>query len=281
MLKRRFLTIASFTLALCLLQAAGAAQASVADADSRRSGVEQSEEYCESLVGVINWQLDRNAEYRLQRDKFKETGDPGDEPPDTYDEVAAKYAELESVFLGIAELKAAADELQPDFGDYVPSINEALKHYYGMVYNAAVDLDAVFAYFFAMRDAILPMKEFNADESAYADYKAYADALSAAIAEAQANLKSVTYPAYMSDSHKTFARRIDEFQSFSQDFSYAIQIQDPLRVASCNNRLQRLTIMFNKADDAMTDDFALQFTRVAERLNGAVAELRRELLSYM
>ncbi|MDR1131817.1 MAG: hypothetical protein LBL15_05315 [Oscillospiraceae bacterium] len=247
------------------------------------NGIAQSEGHCEQITAIINWQLDGNAAYREQRDKFKESGDPRDEPQDTYDEVVVKYDELSAVMADLSVLKARADTLPPGGNDAETAIIQAARDYFAMLDAACRDLDAVFTYYFAMRDAMLPMRDFTAAENTtgYNDYALFAGQLSQVISQTQSKLESVSCPGYMSDSHSAFTARIDEFQSFCQDFSIAVQLSDPLRIASCNYRMQRLGLMLDKCDDALTDDFALQFSRVAERLNGTAAELRGELLAYV
>jgi hypothetical protein len=246
-------------------------------------GIAQSEGYCEQITAIIDWQLDGNAAYREQRDKFNESGDPRDEPPDTYDEVVVKYGEFTEIMADLSALKSYADAPAPGGSETETAVIQAARDYFAMLDAACRDLDAVFTYYFAMRDALLPMREFTAAENTtgYSDYALFAGQLSQVISQTQSRLEGVSCPGYMSDSHGAFTARIDEFQSFCQDFSVAVQLSDPLRIASCNYRMQRLGLMLDKCDDALTDDFALQFSRVSERLNETAAELRGELLAYV
>ena len=244
-------------------------------------GLQQSEGYCGQIQEIIQWQIDGNKEYRIQRDKWKETQDPRDEPQDKSQEILGKYNELKGVITQLSDIETGADTFDSGSDEANAASAQAVKKYYAMIDGACRDLDAVFAYYFAMQDALQPMKEFSAPESttAYNDYALFAGQLSQVISQSQKKIKDVVCPAYMSDSHKDFSARLDEFQSFCQDFSIAIQLSDPLRISSCNYRMQRLNLALEKCEDALTDDFNLQFTRVAERLNGEISELRGELLN--
>jgi hypothetical protein len=156
---------------------------------------------------------------------------------------------------------------------------EAAKAYFTELSSAGNDLKSIFDYSFAIRDALLPMEEFNETESTTGleDNALIAGQLSQVTSQSQKALAEVEYPKYMEDSHSSLLARIDEFQVFCQDFSVAVQLVDPLRIASCVYRLQRLSIMLDECDQNMTDDFNLQFEQVIKRIDGRIAKQRSEL----
>ncbi len=240
--------------------------------------VAESEEVCASIVDIVNWQLEGTEEFRKQREVYKKSGDERDLPEDDIAQVEAKYDELTQYRATLGELRARVDAIK-DEKDAVTL--EAAKDYFTMLDSAVGDLATIFEYFFAVREAVKPMAEFEAPESTtvYVDYSLFAGQLSQVVGVTQRNISALKCPSYMQDSHKAFAARIDEYQSFCQDFSIAVQLSDPLRIASCNYRLSRLDVMIEKCDDALTDDFNLQFERVLQRMDGAIAQLRGELLA--
>ena len=246
-----------------------------------QKNVAQSEEICQHVVDIINWQLEGTEEYRAQRAIYNASGDERDMPEDNLEEIQAKYDELMTYIAEIDALKARIDSLPSVKDPNEALVLQAAKDYFGMLERALADLASIFDYFFATQDALEPMATFEPPEitTGLYDYSLYAGQLSQVVGQSQAKLAKVACPEYMKDSHADFAMRVDEYQSFCQDFSVAVQFNDPLRIASCNYRIQRLNLMLEKSNDAVTDDFNLQFHQVANRLNGSISTLRMELLA--
>jgi len=271
--------LGALLLAATVLSGCGAAMISSADRDA----IARSETYCAQIDEIIQWQLDGTEEYRKQRDVYKETGDPRDEPEDDYEEVVVKYDEFKLISAELSTLKARVAERGSGNSKAEAALSRSANDYFAMLEAICGDMDAVFSYYFSMREAMEPIGEFSAAENTtgYADYALFAGQLSQVVSQSQTKLKKISCPPYMADSHKAYLDRIDEFQSFCQDFSIAVQLSDPLRLASCGYRMDRLTLMLDKCDDALNDDFNLQFARLSQRLQGSIAKLRGELLGYM
>lgn len=245
--------------------------------------VRESEEICASIVQTVQWQLEGNAAYRQMREELRRSGRLDELPADDIEEIRAEYEKLQGHIQRIEEYKQSLAALpEPEEEAYRLTL-QAGRDYVEMLEGAAGDLAAIFEYYFGVHECTRPMAEFESAENTtgYYDYSLFAGQLSQVISQTQRGLSVLEAPAYMQDSHKAFLARIDEYQSFCQDFSIAVQLMDPLRIASCNYRMQRLGIMTEQSEDALTDDFNLQFQQVADRLEGPIAQLREEILDNL
>lgn len=241
--------------------------------------IDASKEISDTIKAIVDWQLEGSKEYEKQYAKFKESGDEADRPEDNYEEVLAKYDELNAELEKLKGLNDELSNIEPLDEPSYDATTEAAKTYFTELTNAGNDLKAIFDYYIAIHDALLPMQDFSAaeNETGLEDYALYAGQLSQVTSQSQKALANVEYPKFMEDSHTALKARIDEYQAFCQDFSIAVQLMDPLRIASCQYRAQRLGIMLDECDQNMTDDFNLQFEQVIKRIDGRIAKLRGEL----
>ena len=242
--------------------------------------VKASAENSEAIIGIAQWQLDESAAYQKQYDIYRKSGNESDKPPDSDPkEIKAKYDELNAQMAQIDSLSAKVDVLKPKDDKSYDDTVAAAQSYFAALKSAGGDMKIIFDYYFDMQDALEPFADFSAAESTTGlqDYALYAGQLSQVTAQAQKALAAVECPDFIRDSHDKLKARIDEFQAFCQDFSIAVQMGDPLRLASSQYRANRLSIMIDECDANLTDDFNLQFGQVIKRLNGRVATLRGEL----
>ncbi len=244
-----------------------------------KENIVKTEEISNTLVEICDWQIEDAKSYWEAYDKALQNGETFD-PEDNYDEVEAKYDELTGQ---IAQLEAIS-------GLYTPSSTgeasldktaEVYTLYLSDIRQSAEDMKTVFDYYFAMREALKPFEEFSYAENTtgYTDYALMAGQLSQVISQTQQALKEVSCPPFMKSSHDALLIRIDEMQGFSQDFSIAVQMGDVLRMASSVYRSDRISKLIDQGDRKLDEDFSLQFQRAADRLNGRVATMRKELLA--
>lgn len=251
------------------------------DLDAVSKNVVAAGPISDKLIELCDWQIQSSEEYWDSYDKAIKNGTEPPESGDDYDEIKARYGDL---LAEIGTLKTlAAFKAQTEAGK-APAFDNTLKAYQMYIDDisrSAEDMRLVFDYYFAMHDALKPIDEYEAAENTTGlnDYALMAGQLSQVISETQSALKKVECPAFMKSTHDAIVMRIDEFQSFSQDFSIAVQLSDPLRLASCSYRANRLGIQINQASRNLDEDYNLQFRQVKDRLNGRAATTKTELLS--
>ena len=273
--------LGTFLIVALLLTGCASPQAGLADSlEAVAQSVDASAQNSTQIISIAQWQLDESAAYEKQYDVYKKTGKESDRPPDNDpEEVKEKYNQLNTQIEQIDTLAAKVDQLADADEESYDETIAAAKTYFAELKDAGNDMKTIFDYYFAMEEALEPFTEFSGAESTTGmqDYALYAGQLSQVTSQAQKGLAEVECPPFMKDSHDRLRTHIDEFQAFCQDFSVAVQMGDPLRLASSVYRIQRLSIMIEECDRNLTDDFNLQFAQVIKRLNGRVATLRNEL----
>lgn len=281
--RKRFPILLLLAAALLLLSSCGSnANAQIkGDLDAVNKNIVDAEPISAKLIEICDWQIQSSEKYWDSYDKAVKDGTEPPESGDDYDEIKVKYDDL----LGeIDTLKTlAAFQTQTEAGK-TPALDdtlEAYRMYIGDISRSADDMKLVFDYYFAMHDALKPINEYQAAENTTGlnDYALMAGQLSQVISETQSALKKVECPDFMKSTHDAIATRIDEFQSFSQDFSIAVQLSDPLRLASCSYRANRLDIQISQASRNLDEDYNLQFQQVKDRLSGRADTTKTELLS--
>lgn len=244
--------------------------------------VDDSSKVSADIAAIAQWQLDGSAAYKKQNEIYKKTGNDNDQPKDTDpEEVKAKYDELTGLAAQLDEQSAKIAALKPQGVASYDDTLKAANEYFTEIKGVAGDMKTVFQYYFDMEDAIKPFTDFSEADNTTGieDYALYAGQLSQVTSQTQKALDAVNCPPYMQNSHDVLKQRMDEFQSFCQDFSIAVQMGDPLRLTSSQYRINRLSIMLEQCDEHLTDDFDLQFKQVIKRLNGRIGTLHSELSS--
>lgn len=243
-----------------------------------KENIIKAEEISNTLVEICNWHIEDTEAFWKAYDEAVKNGETFD-PEDDYDEVEAKYDELIDQ---IALLDEISSSFTPSFTEE-ESLNktiEVYQLYLSDIRQSAEDMKTVFDYYFSMHEALKPFNEFSYAESTtgYTDFALMAGQLSQVISQTQRALKEVSCPSFMKSSHDRLLVRIDEMQGFSQDFSIAVQMGDVLRLSSSVYRADRISKLIDQGNRKLDEDFSLQFQRAADRLNGRVAAMRKELL---
>lgn len=279
---RRYWKMACLLMALLLLFT-GCGNKANGDMAEKLTQMQQNllltEPVCEKLVEIANLQIDSAKAYWEEYDNALASGAGMEEYEDNYDEVKAQYDELLLQIDTLASLESSYRRGKPTEAPSFNRTEEAYVTCLAEIRQSADDMKTVFDYYFDVREALKPMEEFTFAENTtgYTDYALMAGQLSQVVSQTQRTLKDIQCPAYMQNSHDALCARIEEFQGFSQDFSIAVQLGDPLRIASCGYRSDRIDILLTQGDRNLDDDFTLQFEQAANRLNGRVATLRSEL----
>ncbi len=280
---RRYWKMACLLMALLLLTGCGnKANGGMAEKLTQmQQNLLLTEPVSEKLVEIANLQIDSAKAYWEEYDNALASGTGMEEYEDNYDEVKAQYDELLLQIDTLASLESSYRRGKPTEAPSFDRTEEAYATCLAEIRQSADDMKTVFDYYFDVREALKPMEEFTFAENTtgYTDYALMAGQLSQVVSQTQRALKDIQCPAYMQNSHDALCVRIEEFQGFSQDFSIAVQLGDPLRIASCGYRSERIDILLTQGDRNLDDDFTLQFEQAASRLNGRVATLRSELLT--
>ncbi len=277
-----FLLILSLVLPLLLSGCGNSAKFQTA-ADTlslMQTNISATEEICGKLTEIANWQITTSEESWKEYDEAFKNGTEDQLPDENNDEeVQAKFDELKAQSDALAVIESSYTAGTPTGVEQLDRTEQAYLAYIEDIRCSADDMLTMFQYFFDVRDAIKPMVEYEPVESTtgYTDYSLIAGQLSQVISQTQKGLENVNCPAYMKDSHDALLQRMSEYQGLSQDLSEAVQLTDPLRMASWMNRVSRLDIMLSECSRSLDDDFNLQFGRARDRIDGSVASLRQEL----
>jgi len=113
------------------------------------------------------------------------------------------------------------------------------------------------------------------------DYEVLSEQIWSGCEAARVLMEKVPPPAYMAITHNDMKTRIIEFRDFGEDFYYACAMEDPLRIYSCTYRMNRIVRMFEICSDNLNDDMELQLRQAERRLDGPIAQLRRELTNNL
>lgn len=244
------------------------------------TNIEATEPICDKLVEIAGWQITSSEESWKEYDDAFQNGTEDQLPDETNDdEVQAKYDELKAQSDALAAIETSYSAGEATGVEQFDETEQAYLTYIADIRCSADDILTMFQYYFDVRDAIKPMDEYEPVESTtgYTDYSLIAGQLSQVISQTQKGLEQISYPEYMKDSHDALLQRMNEYQGLSQDLSEAVQLTDPLRMASWMNRVNRLDIMLMECSRALDDDFNLQFGRARDRIEGNAATLRSEL----
>ena len=259
-----------FLLALASPLSAGAAVTGGTSASGTLSKItsllDESATIRDALNALADWQLD-------------DSDDDTQEFEDSMREINEKRGEVNGYISTLDGLVSEANTMTLSGTEGEKKTAAAAAEYLGRIKRAAEDILDVFDYYIALVDALEPFINFAPPESTsgYYDYSLFAGQLSQVVSQCQRGLGAMKVPAYLASPQGDMIKRYDEYQSFCQDFSIAIQFDDPLRIYSCINRMSRLDLQVGKALDNIQQDVDLQFTHMRDRLSGDTEKIRTEI----
>ena len=245
-----------------------------------QQNIKETEPICDKLVEIANWQIDSAETYWKEYDEAFANGTEGDlAQDDNLEEVQAQADTLKAQLDALSAIESSYTQGDKTGVEQLDMTEQAYLTYISDIRRSAEDMQTMFQYYFDVREAIQPMSEFEPAESTtgYTDYSLIAGQMSQVISQTQKALEQISYPAYMKDSHDMLKQRVGEYQGLSQDLSKAVQLSDPLRLASWMNRVSRLDIMLSECSRNLDEDFNLQFGQARDRIEGRVSTLRSDL----
>lgn len=245
-----------------------------------QQNIKETEPICDKLVEIANWQIDSAEAYWKEYDEAFANGTEGDlAQDDNLEEVQAQADTLKAQLDALSTIESSYTQADKTGVEQLDMTEQAYLTYISDIRRSAEDMQTMFQYYFDVREALKPMSEFEpaASTTGATDYSLIAGQMSQVISQTQKALEQISYPAYMKDSHDMLKLRVGEYQGLSQDLSKAVQLNDPLRMASWTNRVSRLDIMLSQCSRNLDEDFNLQFGQARDRIKGRVSTLRSEL----
>ncbi|MCL1793307.1 MAG: hypothetical protein FWG34_05525 [Oscillospiraceae bacterium] len=153
----------------------------------------------------------------------------------------------------------------------------AVREYLAMLKNICGDMSEVIAYSIEFTDALKPMSE---DDKEFESYGDFANNLYLITSESLELLREIKPPSYLAITHGDVIARIAEFRDFAADFQWATYLDDPLRIFSCEYRMDRIVVMFDKCAENINSDLLLQLKQAKRRLDESISTLHSELSAY-
>ncbi len=250
------------------------------DLSTMQENILATEDISARLVEICNWQIEDSKQHWADYDKAIKNGTTFDRGDSDDKDVEEKYDEPSQQIQVLETIASSFTPATPAGQDAFDQTAGVYTQYLTDLRLSAADMKTMFDYYFEMREALKPFEEFAYAESTtgYTDYALMAGQLSQIITQTQKALKDVACPPFMKSSHDALVLRIDEMQSFSQDFSIAVQMGDVLRLSSSVYRSERISKLIDQGDRRLDEDFSLQFQQTADRLTGRAAQMREELL---
>jgi len=187
---------------------------------------------------------------------------------------AAEIQELRDIAGQLEELRSELSELPDDISTSEGKTVHAAREYLTMLHNMALDLIELSEYSIEILLAIIPLEEMDVDVPSIQEI---AEALWDATNETLDLLEDIKPPVYLEATHQELIKRMVEFNDLAMDFYDGAEMDDPLRINSCVQRLGYISRMFEKCSDNLMGDLELLSRQVESRLSGPIALLHDEL----
>ena len=229
--------------------------------------VEKAAEAFEA-AGPIYIELEKIIEETIADDALDEDSEYDAE------ETEASLGEINAYSDQLRALLNDISELPDDSANSEGKTVRATREYLNSLLNITTDLSSLIKYGIELNEAMVAMDGMYVETESYQEY---ADAIWTTTNEVGGLLRNIQPPVYLAISHDDFANCINDFRVFAEDFYYAAELEDPLRIYSCIFRLDRIARMFEICGDDLNADLMLQIRQAERRLNGPIAVLHNEL----
>jgi len=262
-------------LPVCLLLAIGAAlilllytpalasERTVMETLDKVSGVfEAAEPFYEQLIGFAADMAENEAAFE----------DPEEELD--IEEFKADIQELREIAVQLDKLRSELSGLPDDISTSEGKTVQAAREYLTMLHNMALDLIELSQYSMELYIAIIALEEMDLDVPSIQEI---AEVLREATNEMLELLMDLKPPVYMETTHQELVKRMEEFNELAVDLYRGAELDDPLRINSCIQRLGYIGRMFEKYADNLMGDLDLQSRQVESRLSGPITLLHDEL----
>jgi len=227
------------------------------------SGVfDAAEPFYEQLMGIATDMV-------INEDAFNDS----EEEPDI-EAFEAEIQELREITGQLEELRSELTGLPDDMSTSVGKTVQAAREYLTMLHNMALDLIELSQYSIEIYLAVIPLGEMDVDVPSIQEI---AEALWEATSKTLELLEDIKPPVYLEATHQELTKRMAEFNDLGVDLYKGAEMEDPLRINSCVQRLGYIARMFEKCSDNLTGDLDLLSRQVENRLSGPIALLHDEL----
>jgi hypothetical protein len=169
----------------------------------------------------------------------------------------------------------------------IEDFHNALIQYYNDSIRLFDEYEEVLNYSQDILSSITPLEELinaNVDNaSSIEEVISTVGSMKDSIDESIALAEKCTLPQYMSDSHNNFLDVLKKYGSSTDDFIYALQLEDPLRVNAATYRYELLASKLQHIGDEMNKDIERQQKNMDElgvKLEGNQDELDKQLLIW-
>lgn len=165
--------------------------------------------------------------------------------------------------------------------------HNSLIKYYSDCIKLMSGLEQMLKYSQDMLKSITPLENMGnmevGDASSMEEVGDAVMSLKDSITESITIAEKCTPPQYMTDSHANYVNTLKKYGSATDDFIYALQIADPLRVNATTYRYQLLSNKLIYVGQEMNKDIELQTQEIktlGENLQKDQDELNKQLLIY-
>lgn len=185
------------------------------------------------------------------------------------------------------KLESAKRQAVPDNPKELAAFHNSLIGYYGDSIQLMNDLEQILLYSQQLFKSIGPIeKAMNTDlgkAPSMEEVKAMMKGLKTSINESVTIVKGTTPPQYMSDSHSNYLAILGKYANATDDFIFALQLTDPLRINATTYRYELLSNKLKLITDEMDADIGVQqkkMTDIGKKLQKSQDELYRKLLLW-
>ena len=272
-MKKSFTRVISLLLCLTLFFFADAALLNNASAallspseivDAASKAFDSAEDIYQKITAMINEQRE---EEEGEGDGFEPHAPDIGESEKIIEELEGYIERLQNL---ISDISSLPDETDSSEGKTV----RAVKDYLAMLSDIVSVMAEGSRYGI---DLFKTMEAMDIGDGGFSSISAMAQTCSGAAQKALSIMEPVTPPVFLEATHGDLMTHIYEFEKFAEDFVYAANLDDPLRIYSSIYRLRRINMMFGKCFDNLNSDSEAQSAQMKAHLNGPVMVLHDEL----
>ena len=186
----------------------------------------------------------------------------------------ADIQELRDIVDQLEELRSELSGLPDDISTSEGKTVQATREYIAMLNNMALDLIELAQYSMDIYLALIILEEMDVDVPGLQEM---AEVLWDITNETLERLEDIKAPVYLETTHQELIKRMTEFNDLAVDFYKGAELDDPLRINSCIQRLGYIGRMFEKCEENLMGDIDLQSRQAESRISGPITLLHDEL----
>ena len=186
----------------------------------------------------------------------------------------ADIQELRDIAGQLEELRLELSGLPDDMDTSEGKTVQAAREYLTMLHNMTLDLIELAQYSMELYLAVIVLEEMDMDVPSIQEI---AEVMREGTDKTLELLMDLKPPVYMETTHQELIKRMEEFNELAVDLYRGAELNDPLRINSCIQRLGYIGRMSEKYAENLMGDLDIQSRQVESRLNGPIALLHDEL----